>query len=131
MKKSIGNGVVWNNAEEWEFPPSSVTMRGRRAISISSRTAELPPGVLESGKVRVEKTFQAIPKPAVVRRSGGIPMLDLSVPVEPGEGSVLLVRRFVSDSRGGSQSRSTVTFHRPEEHILTRWTGRRVGAPAF
>src|SRR5207247_8566363 len=61
--------------------------------------------------------------------AGGIPMLDLSVPVGPGEGSVLLGRRFVSDSRGGPQSRSTVTFHRPEEHILTRRTGTRVAAP--
>ena len=131
MKKSIGNGVVWNNAEEWEFLPSPVTMRGRRAISVTSPAAELPPGVLESGKVRVEKTFQAVPKPTAVRRSGGIAMLDLSVPVGPGEGSVLLVRRFVSDSRGGPQSRSTVTFHRPEEHILTRRTGTRVAAPAL
>src|SRR5947208_7409946 len=103
-------------------------MRGRRAISVTSPAAELPPGVLESGKVRVEKTFQAVPKPTAVRRSGGIAMLDLSVPVGPGEGSVLLVRRFVSDSRGGPQSRSTVTFHRPEEHILTRRTRTRVAA---
>src|SRR5436305_9780459 len=73
MKKSIGNGVVWNNAEEWEFLPSSVTMRGRRAISVTSLAAELPLGVIESGKVRVEKTFQAVPKqtggPAIWRYS--------------------------------------------------------------
>src|SRR5207249_10095515 len=120
MKKSIGNGVVWNNAEEWEFLPSPVTTRGRRAISVTSPAAELPPGVLESGKVRVEKTFQAVPKPTAVRRSGGIPMLDLSVPVGPGEGSVLLGRRFVGDSGGGPRRPSTVTFHGPEELIRTR-----------
>src|SRR5438045_4549153 len=105
MKKSIGNGVVWNNAEEWEFLPSSVTMRGRRAIFVTSPAAELPPGVLESGKVRVEKTFQAVPKPTAVRRSGGIPMLDLRVSVGRGGGSVLRVRRFVSRSRGRTQYR--------------------------
>src|SRR5207248_10915630 len=114
MKKSIGNGVVWNNAEEWEFPPSSVTMRRRRAISITSPVAELPPGVLESGKVRVEKTFQAVPKPTAARRSGGIPTLDLIVPAVPGDGSVLLVRRLVIHSRAGSQSLRTVIFLRPE-----------------
>jgi hypothetical protein len=123
--------IIWHDRSDWEVISSPVLRpANRRGASSAIPTSDVPPAFLASDKVRVESVFVAAPKPAAARRGGVAPQLDFSVPLAPGERSVVAVRReFVDPRTGATRSPGAITFHRPDEQTLPR-ARQGIGAAA-
>src|SRR5215472_10199470 len=100
--------VRWNNLEEWHLEPSS--NRTRRDSSKSGRQDDFPED-FKSNKVAVVEELEATPRSA--RRTGEVPLVDISVPVERGASYVLALRHMSG----------ALSFHTGE--VEFKGTGRR------
>jgi hypothetical protein len=116
VKSKVPGAIRCNNEAEWEIK-SSVTRRGTRRGVSAAPDSEIPPEFLAPGRVVVEQAVEAKPRASAIRRGLTSRVLDLSVPIEPEEGCVLVARH----------PSGALTFHAPDTECIETRRGATAG----